>query len=178
MSSPRNQEPAGTPRNEVASAKKKRSLGWVTPVLALVVAIGVGTFGGVLIGQHTATSSASSSQANGFRGGAGGAAGSGGAAGTGTGGTAGGGVTSGTVVSVNGDSVVLKTSTGSDVTVTTTSSTAVTKSAKSSVSALTAGETVTAIGQAGSSGAITATTISEGTAAPHGFGGGSGSANG
>ena len=172
MSTLNNQNPKAEPQGDaVIAAKPKRPGRWVTPALALVAAIGVGIFGGVLIGQHTGTSS--SSQATGFRGGLGGATGAAGAGGAAGGGAAGGGVTSGTVVSVKGDTVVLKTASGSDVTVTTSSTTSVTKSATSSVSALKAGETVTAIGQTDSSGNVTATTVAEGSAPSRGFGGGS-----
>ncbi|MCU1551979.1 MAG: hypothetical protein JWR36_2539 [Glaciihabitans sp.] len=161
MSTPHNQKPSATPPSEVATTVHKRPSRWVTPTLALVAAIGAGIFGGILIGQHTAAAAAPTSQASGFRGGAGG---------TGAAGTPGG-VTAGTVVSVKGNTLVLKTAAGTDVTVTTNSTTSVTKSTKSSVSALTAGESVTAIGQPDSGGTITATTIAEGNTPPRGFGG-------
>ena len=46
-----NQAPAGT----TPPAKKKGASRFVTPILALVVALGIGIFGGVLIGHSTAT---------------------------------------------------------------------------------------------------------------------------
>ncbi|BDZ51841.1 hypothetical protein GCM10025867_40820 [Frondihabitans sucicola] len=64
------------------------------------------------------------------------------------------------------------------MTIDTTSGTKVTRSATSSVGALKSGETITAIGTAGSGGDISATTISEGTALRGGFGRGAGAGAG
>ena len=155
---------------------------WVTPVLAIVVALGIGLFGGILIGQHTGTAASASGVRAGFGGGGfgggnfgggtGGAGSTGGSTARPRGGFAGG-FTSGTVVSVSGDKMVIKTTQGTDVTVTTTPSTTVTKSSKVSLSDLKAGETVTAIGQPDGSGNVTATTVTEGGVAGRfgGFGG-------
>jgi hypothetical protein len=149
---------------------------WVTPVLAIVVALGVGLFGGILIGQHTGTAASASGVRAGFGGGNFGGTGGTGSTGGSTarpGSGFAGGFTSGTVVSVSGDKMVIKTTQGTDVTVTTTPSTTVTKSSKVSLSDLKAGESVTAIGQPDSSGNVTATTVTEGgvTGRFGGFGG-------
>lgn len=140
-----------------------------------MAALAIGLFAGILIGHSTA-----STQATGFQRGIGGAGGfgeggfPGGAAG-GTGGQDGagrgfGGFTTGTIVSVSGNTVVLKEANGTQVTVTTSGTTSVTKSSKASVSDLAAGDTIRVIGTTDSSGNVTATTITEGdlTALPGG----------
>lgn len=142
---------------------------FVTPILALVAALGIGLFGGVLIGHATASTSAT--QAGGRTGqfpgaqagAAGGTQGGGGAAG------GRGGFTSGTIASIDGDTITLTLADGSTVKVTANTDTKVTTTTDSSVSDLKTGDTVTAIGAPDSSGNVTATTISEGQAA---FGGG------
>jgi hypothetical protein len=190
-------EPTPTP---VPAAKKRGASRIITPILALVAALAIGLFGGVLIGHATATSAtparAGFGQGTGGTGAAGGGGFRGGAGGTGTGGATGGtggtggaaggafgGFTSGTVVSVSGDTITLKEASGTTVQVTTTGSTAVTKTEKSSVSKLTAGEQLTVIGKADSSGNVAATTITEGQAGfrggarPGGAQGGAGASN-
>jgi hypothetical protein len=192
-----NEAPAGptepTPP-PAAPAKKRGASRIVTPILALVAALAIGLFGGVIIGHSTA--SASTTRA-GFQGRAGGFGQEGGTGGTGgTGGNAGGGATgnggaaqggfggftSGTIVSVSGDTITLKETNGTTVKVTTTGSTTVTKTTKSSVSKLTAGENLTVIGKADGSGNVAATTITEGQsgfrgARPGGATGGTGTNN-
>lgn len=176
-----NEAPAGptepTPAAPVAAPAKKRGASRiVTPILALVAALAIGLFGGVIIGHSTASASTTRAGFQGRAGGFGqeGAAGGGFAGrsgGTGTGGTGGtggaaqggfGGFTSGTVVSVSGGTITLKETDGTTVKVTTTGSTTVTKTTKSSVSKLAAGEKLTIIGKADSSGNVAATTITEG----------------
>ena len=144
--------------------KKKSPARFITPALALVAAVGIGIFGGVLIGQNTASSATASGQ-GGFAGGPGGAT-----DGTApTGGGQGGGFTSGSVVSVDGDTVVIESSDGTQVTITTSTDTSVTTTEESSVSELAEGDTVTVIGETDDDGNVTATSISEGET---GFGGG------
>ncbi|WP_394771723.1 hypothetical protein [Lacisediminihabitans sp.] len=133
---------------------------WLTPTLALVATLAVGLAGGVLIGHATAASAQASGPA-GFTRGLGGTGE--GAAGGGAGGFAGGGFTAGTIVSVSGNTIVVKSQDGTEKTVTTTGSTRVTKTTKSTVADLKAGETVTVIGQTGSNGDVTATSVAEGT---------------
>ncbi|HEY0260863.1 MAG TPA: DUF5666 domain-containing protein [Lacisediminihabitans sp.] len=155
---------------------------WLTPVLALVAALVIGLFGGILIGQNTATSAQASgfSRQGGFGGQEGGFAGRGGTGNGGTGGQSGApgqgggaggfaGLTAGTIVSIDGDTIVVKEQSGTQVTVTTTDSTTVTKTEKAAVKDLKAGETVTVRGQADGSGKVTATSVSEGAGL---FGGG------
>ncbi|GAB3607860.1 hypothetical protein GCM10027413_32690 [Conyzicola nivalis] len=144
---------------------KKSAARFITPILVIVAALGIGIFGGVLIGQNTA----SSSQAAGGMtrpDGATGEAPTGGFAGG-----AGGGFTSGTVIAVDGDTVTIETSDGSTVTVTTTDDTTVTTTEDSSVSALAEGDSLTVVGEADDDGSVAATSISEGAT---GFGGGMG----
>jgi hypothetical protein len=152
------------PDAPTAPTKKRSAARFVTPALALVAALGIGVFGGVLIGQSTA----SATQAGQVVGGAGAA---GGFPGGGTAPDAMGGFTSGTVVSVDGSTVVLELTDGSQVTVTASADTTVTTTEDSSVDALAAGDTITVVGDADDAGIVTATTISEGAT---GFDGGMG----
>jgi len=145
--------------------KKKSKAPFITPILALVAAIGVGLIGGVVIGQNTASSTTAGARGS-FSGGPGGT----------TDGTAptGGGMgdfTAGSVVSVDGDTVVIESSDGTQVTVTTSTDTTVTTTEDSSVDQLAAGDTVTVRGETDDDGNVTATSISEGAT---GFGGGGG----
>jgi hypothetical protein len=149
--------PAHAPAPPLAAAPTRRK--WITPALALVAALAVGLAGGVLIGHATAASAQASG--GGFARGLGGG-GQGFGGGGGGDGFAGGGFTSGTIVSINGSTIVVKSLNGTEKTVTTTSTTKVTKTAPSSVSALKAGETVTVVGTVGANGDVTATTVAEG----------------
>ena len=143
-----------------AVEKPKRSIArFITPVLALVAALGVGIFGGVLIGQNTAQAAAPSgfTPPEGFDG-----------APT-DGGNFAGNFTSGEITSVDGDTVTLTLDDGSTVTVTTSGDTTV--SVEGEVGDLATGDTVTVIGETDDDGNVTATSISEG-AGFGGFGGG------
>jgi hypothetical protein len=178
-----NEAPAGPtePTPTTTVVKKKGASRIVTPILALVAALAIGLFAGVLIGHATATPSAAARTGfgQGFRNGTGTAGGTGATGGTsGTGGTgaaggfgggAFGGGAAGTIVSISGDTIVLKETNGTKVTVTTSGTTSVTKTTKSSVSSLKAGETIRVIG-ATSGSTVKATIITEG--ATGGFGGG------
>ena len=182
-----NEAPAGstepTPPVPPVAAKKTGAARFITPILALVAALVIGLFGGVIIGHSTA--SASTTQAGfgqGLRNGQEGIAGRGAAGGTGgAGGTGaqGGGFaanfTTGTIVSVSGDTVVIKQTDGTKVTITTSGTTAVTKTTKSSVSDLATGDQITVIGTKDSSGNVKATTIADGQT---GFGGRPGAGTG
>ncbi|HEY8913881.1 hypothetical protein [Lacisediminihabitans sp.] len=156
--------PASAPQSSVPQpttppARRK----WLTPTLAIVATLAVGLAGGVLIGHATAASAQASGQA-GFTRGLGGGGTGGGTGGTGGGdGFAGGGFTAGTIVSVTGSTIVVKTQDGTEKTVTTTGSTKVTKTTASTLADLKAGETVTVMGQASSNGDVTATSVAEGT---------------
>lgn len=134
---------------------------WLTPTLALIAVLVIGLFGGILIG-HAPSSSPRSANAGGFSRGAN-SNGAGGA------GFAGGGFTSGTIVSVTGNTMVVKAQDGTTKTVTATGTTTVSKTTKTTLSKLKAGQTVTVIGFPGSNGDIAATSVSEG-ANRRGFG--------
>jgi len=141
--------------------KKKSAARFITPVLALVAAIGIGVLGGVFIGQSTASAvGPAGANGQGFPGG-----------GTRPDGATGGmgNLTSGTVVSVDGDTIVLELEDGSQVTVTAGSDTAITTTDEADVSDLTEGDTLAVSGEADDDGNVTATSISEGA---RGFGGG------
>jgi hypothetical protein len=128
----------------------------ITPVLALVAALGVGIFGGVLIGQGTASASTP-----------GGFTAPEGMDGAPTGGGFGGG-TSGEITAIDGSVVTLTLDDGTTVTV--TASTDTTYTVTGSLTDLAVGDTVTAVGETDDDGNVSATAISEGTMG--GFGGG------
>lgn len=174
-----NEAPAGptepTPIEPVATvtpAKKKGAARYITPILALVAALVIGLFGGVIIGHSTADASTPTRAGfgqglrNGQEGGFGGQGGTGGTGAQGGGFAAN--FTTGTIVSVSGDTVVIKQTDGTKVTITTTGTTSVTKTTKSSVGDLATGDKITVIGTKDSSGNVKATTIADGQV---GFGG-------
>jgi hypothetical protein len=125
--------PLTTNSADATPAPTKKATRFITPVLAIVAALGIGLFGGVLIAQNTA----GSAQASGFGGqrpdGATGDAPTGGGTG---------GFTSGTVTAVD------------DTTVTTTD--------EASVSDLAEGDSLTVMGEADADGNVAATSITEG----------------
>ncbi len=144
-----------------SSPKKSGFARFVTPILALVAALGIGLFGGVLIGHATAdtTTQAGGRTSPG--------AGQGAQPGSGRGG-----FTSGTVTSIDGDTVTIELADGSSVKITASDDTKVTTTSDADVSDLKEGDTITAVGEADSDGNVTATTISEGqTGFGSGFGG-------
>jgi hypothetical protein len=149
-----------------AIAKKKGAGRFITPALVLVAVLGIGIFGGVLIGQNTASSSQAAGPGQGGQ-----TAPGGGTGGTAPDGATGGmgGFTSGTIVSVEGTTIVLETSDGEQVTVNTSDDTSVTTTEESDVASLATGDTLTVVGEADDAGDVTASTITEG--ATTGFGG-------
>ena len=151
---------------DAAPAPTKKATRFITPVLALVAALGIGLFGGVLIGQNTAGSSA---QAGGFGGERPDGATGGGTGDAPTGGM--GGFTSGTVTGIEGDVVTLELEDGSTVTITATDDTTVTTTDDATVSDLAEGDSLTVMGEADADGNVAATSITEGAS---GFGGGMG----
>ncbi|MET4582970.1 hypothetical protein ABIE21_002480 [Conyzicola nivalis] len=168
--SPSFSETTRGPEGTDGAGRPKRKARFITPALALVAVLGVGIFGGVLIGQNTAsaTSAGSAALGQGRPDGAAGDAAGGAPAGMG-------GFTSGTVTAVDGDTVTLELSDGSTVTITTTDDTTVTTTHDSSVGDLTEGDSLTVIGEADDDGNVAATSITEGA---RGFGGGTGGAGG
>jgi hypothetical protein len=157
--------PLTTHSADATPAPKKKATRFITPVLALVAALGIGLFGGVLIGQNTA----GSAQASGF----GGERPDGATGEAPTGGTGGGmgGFTSGTVTAVDGDVVTLELEDGTTVTITATDDTTVTTTDDATVSDLAEGDSLTVVGEADADGNVSATSITEGAS---GFGGGMG----
>ena len=149
---------------------------WLTPILALVAVAVIALFGGILIGQNTAPASqaASFNRANGGlpqRGDQLGQ-GAGGTAGLGTGSTGKGlrqgsfgALTAGTIVSIDGNTIIVKDRAGATITVTTTGSTTVSQTTKSIVSKLKPGETITVRGTTGTDGNVAATSVTEGNQA-------------
>ena len=146
------------------AGRPRRKARFITPALALVAVLGIGIFGGVLIGQNTASATSAGSAALG-QGRPDGAAG--GAPGDAPAGM--GGFTSGTVTAVDGDTVTLELADGSVVTITTTDDTTVTTTQDSSVADLAEGDSLTVVGEADDDGNVAATSIAEGA---RGFGGG------
>lgn len=147
--------------------KKKGAGRFVTPALVLVAVLGIGIFGGVLIGQNTGGSAQAGGMGQSSMTAPDGAAGGGTAPDGAAGGM--GGFTSGTVVSIDGDTIVLETSDGEQVTVSTSDDTTVTTTEESDVASLATGDTLTVMGEADDSGDVAATSITEGESA--GFGG-------
>lgn len=133
---------------------------WITPTLAIVAALAIGLFGGILIGHNTSASA--QTRAGAFARNFNGTPGTGGRTGGAGGGFAAGDFASGTIVSISGDSIVIKSASGTEQTISTSTNTKVTKTSTSSVSALKAGQTVTIVGTRGSSGNLTASSVSEG----------------
>jgi hypothetical protein len=149
-----------TPETPDATPARKRSVArFITPALALVAAVGIGLFGGVLIGQNSAsaTTSARGAGQGGFPGTAGGDAP-----------TGMGGFTTGTVTAVDGSTVTLELTDGSTVKVTTTDDTTVTTTEESTVDALAEGDSLTVTGDTDDDGTVAANSITEGAT---GFGG-------
>ena len=147
--------------SETEAAPKKKLSRFITPTLVLIAVLAVGVVGGVVIGQNTASAAGPGGIAQGQF--------PGGDAAGGTAPTGMGDFTSGTIVSVEGSTVVLELEDGSQVTVNTATDTTVTKTTDATVSDLAAGEEVTVIGAADDDGTVTATSISQGA---RGFGGG------
>jgi hypothetical protein len=169
-STPASPSTPSTPSTASAAPKKAGAARFITPALVLAAVLGIGIFGGVLIGQNT---SASASVAGGMP------SRDGQEMPTGempTGAGAMGGLTSGTVVSINGDTITLETSDGEEITVTTSDDTTVTTTEESDVASLAAGDSLTVTGESDDAGDVTATSISEGETAFGGFGGGGGQA--
>jgi uncharacterized protein YaiE (UPF0345 family) len=141
---------------------KKKGTRFITPILALVATLAVGVFGGIFIGQNTASDEASTSR-TGVMPGQGGMA-------------SGAGFTRGTVESNDDGTLTITTSDGETVTVTTGSTTTVTTTIDGDVADLAEGDTVTIVGEADSDGAVAATAITEGESGLGGFGGAPGGA--
>lgn len=136
--------------------------GWIGRTLALVAALAVGCAGGILIGHSTATGAQpapTATYARQLR------------ASPAPGGRAGAGFTSGTIVSINGDTIIVQAADGTQKSITTTASTKVTQTSAGSVSGLTTGETITVVGTTDSTGNVTATTVAEGAGLRGGFSG-------
>jgi ferric-dicitrate binding protein FerR (iron transport regulator) len=149
-----------TPPTASSAPAPSRFRRLITPALAVVAALAIGLFGGILISHANAGSTTATGQVQPgtFGGGTGG----------GGGGAAGGGFTAGTIESIDGSTITLKLADGSTVKVTSSSATTVTKAATATVSALKAGESITVVGTKDASGNVTATSVSEGN---RGFGG-------
>ncbi|NUP44742.1 MAG: hypothetical protein HOY76_48875 [Streptomyces sp.] len=164
------------------AAPPRRKLPWLTLALSACIVAAGAFIGGVYVEKHHLNGSGSSgnpfSALGNSRTGTGATAGTGRGfggtgAGTGAGGTASG-LTFGTVKLVDGNTIYVTDAQGNTVKVTTSGSTKVTESKEGKVSDLKPGQTVTIRGTTGSSGDVTATTVTEGATMPTGFGGGFG----
>jgi hypothetical protein len=149
-------------------------------VLLGVLLIACGFIGGVLVEKEESSSSASSGSASSLasrfaalRAGAAGTSGRSGSTGGGSGLAAalGGGArpTAGTVAYLAGSTLYVTNSEGNTIKVDTSAATSVTKAVKASVSAIHPGETVTVTGTSGSSGSLSAESISVGSTAGGGL---------
>jgi hypothetical protein len=130
---------------------------------------GLGTGAGAPAGVGAGTGAGAPAGGAGF-GGAGGGFGGAGAGGTGGAGGAGGNATIGTIKLIDGGTVYVQTTTGTIVQVSTSAGTKVTASSTVPVKNLQPGQTVIVQGSKNSSGGVTATSISQ-TSAAAGFGG-------
>jgi len=162
---------------ELPRRPRRRLLAPVPLTLIAVLLTACGFIGGVLVEKGQSSGTGTASAAGGSRSARlaalfGGAASSGGAAGAGgaPGGFSGAGrPVAGTVAYLDGDTIYVTTSEGNTVRVDTTPATSVSKSVKSSVHTIHPGETVTVRGAAGSSGAVSAESITVGSSAGSGF---------
>ena len=164
----------------VLTRRPRAKLPSMTLILAAIVVLGAGFLGGALVGKHYG-SSGSGNLAAAFRGlaaaratasaspGASGGTGSG-FAGRGGGAFGGGNATVGTIKLIDGATVYVQTTAGDIVQVATSAGTKVTVSNTVPVKDLQPGETVIVEGSKNSSGAISATSISQ-TTLGAGFGG-------
>jgi len=181
------------PASDLLPPKRNKGIPRVTAILGVGL-LAAATFLAGIEAQKQWGGSSSNARGTGFAGrfaagggiaGAGGA-GAPGAAGTGTAGAngaggaggaggflgrAGGGFTMGTVKLVKGTTLYITTTDGNTVKVSVPAATTVTKTVTTKLAALKPGDDVTAIGQPGSDGVITAARVTVGTA---GFGGGFG----
>lgn len=123
---------------------------WITPSLAGLAVLVIGLFGGIIIGQHTASSARGQFGTGQFGNGQ-----------NGIGTRTGGGFTAGTIASISADSVTITLAGGSTVTVRTNSDTSVTKTDKAALTDLGVGDRVTVIGTK-SGDVVTAKSIAEG----------------
>ena len=153
-------------------AAPRRRVGWVTRGLAAGILLALAFTGGVLVQKHhdAGTSAGSlSAFSGGVPNGGGGFPGFGGTQGGSTSdgsasssGSQGGGSTPaviGTVVSVNGNRIIVRDLSGTKHVVTTTGSTTITRSTEIPVSKLTAGTTVVVVGTQADDGTTSATTV-------------------
>ena len=162
----------------VLTRRPRAKLPSLTLVLAAVVVASAGFLGGALVGKHYGSSSSGNLAAAFGRLGA--RSTTSGAAGTGSGSAAsiggrgglfgGGNATVGTIKLIDGATVYVQTAAGDIVQVATSPGTKVTVSSTVPVKDLQPGETVIVLGSKNSSGAITATSISQ-TSLGGGFGG-------
>jgi hypothetical protein len=176
------------PASDLLPPPRRKGIPRVTAILGVGLLAAATFLAGIEAQKQWGGSSTASARGNGFaaRFAAGGAAGAGAGAGTGTAGAngaggaqgaggfagrAGGGFTTGTVKLVKGTALYITTTDGNTVKVTVPAATAVTKTVTAKLASLKPGENVTAIGQAGSDGVITAQRVTVGAA---GFGGGFG----
>jgi hypothetical protein len=126
--------------------------------LTLGLAVALGVWGGAKLEASQNSTTATAAAPGGGAGRGGGGFGGGANANGGTANGAGGGVT-GTVKSVQGTTIELTTSNGATVTITLLPSTTVTRTAAAAPTDITAGETITVRGQAGTNGATTAQSV-------------------
>ena len=144
------------PHVEMPTPPKKPTMRWVTPVLGIVAALVIGLFGGVFIGQHTASAQNTANGANG-----GGFRSSQGFANRQNLTNGQGGFTAGTIDSIDGNSIVITLTDGTKVSVAAGNSTKVTTTVNGKVGDLKVGERITVVGQKTGT-TVAATSITEG----------------
>jgi cell division septal protein FtsQ len=142
--------PAAASAPASAPAPKRSISRWLTPVLAGLALLVIGLFGGILIGQHMTSARGefpAGAAGRTFPGGQNGFPGQNGQGLQGGQGIQGGGFTSGTISSIDGDSIVIELANGTKVTVTTSDSTTVRTTEESEVSDLEVGDRISVVGQ-------------------------------
>jgi hypothetical protein len=138
------------PAATITPAPKRSALRWITPVLGGLALLVIGLFGGILIGQHTAGARdgfASGAFGQDFRPGQGGFSGAPGPN-SGQGGAANrAGFTTGTISSIDGDSLVVELADGTKVTITTSDATTVATTQEGTLGDLSVGDRISVVGQ-------------------------------
>lgn len=154
LQTPAAESPA--PSDNPQPPTKKASLGWITPVLGVVAALVIGLLGGVFIGQNTSATQGAGSGANGAN-----LRDNQGFANRPSGETGQGGFSSGTIDSIDGNTMVITLADGTKLTVAASDSTTVSTMVSGTVDDLAVGERITVVGEK-SGDTVTATAITEG----------------
>lgn len=170
-SSPQASTTGGTDLSGMLSRRGGRST--TTTVILCLVLVAVGLLGGVFIGHHFGQPAAAATGGN-ARFGQGGFPGFGNGSGAPPSFPAGGQLQFGTITSINGNTITLKSRTGATLKVNVGSGTTIQVTKSGSIGDLGTGDTIVVVGSKSSDGSIAAQRISEGGGFGGRFGGGFG----